>query len=158
MNKRALKKRRHLQRTSNLQKHSLRSNDKLLTALTTPRVLFFLTLSFILFAPIKFKLRHGHIPSPIRGCHSALSAKGHPSFVLSFYSISCTVLLSDVIYIIRFELLTGVGQSEFAVADMIDMFCLIIPPAGGDELQGNHFIFTPYNNFTNTQFYLVFNM
>ncbi|KAK3740727.1 hypothetical protein RRG08_048970 [Elysia crispata] len=30
----------------------------------------------------------------------------------------------------------GVGQSEFAVADMVDMFCLLIPPAGGDELQG----------------------
>ena len=31
---------------------------------------------------------------------------------------------------------TGVGQSEFAVADMVDMFVLLIPPAGGDELQG----------------------
>ena len=30
----------------------------------------------------------------------------------------------------------GVGQSEIAVADMTDMFILIIPPAGGDELQG----------------------
>lgn len=30
----------------------------------------------------------------------------------------------------------GVGQSEFAVADMVDMFELLIPPAGGDELQG----------------------
>ncbi|XP_067661428.1 methylmalonic aciduria type A protein, mitochondrial-like [Haliotis asinina] len=30
----------------------------------------------------------------------------------------------------------GVGQSEFVVADMVDMFCLLIPPAGGDELQG----------------------
>ena len=30
----------------------------------------------------------------------------------------------------------GVGQSEVAVADMTDMFILIIPPAGGDELQG----------------------
>ncbi|XP_041116038.1 methylmalonic aciduria type A protein, mitochondrial [Polyodon spathula] len=30
----------------------------------------------------------------------------------------------------------GVGQSEFAVADMVDMFVLLIPPAGGDELQG----------------------
>lgn len=30
----------------------------------------------------------------------------------------------------------GVGQAEFVVADMVDMFCLIIPPAGGDELQG----------------------
>lgn len=33
-------------------------------------------------------------------------------------------------------MLAGVGQSEFAVADMVDMFVLLIPPAGGDELQG----------------------
>ncbi len=33
------------------------------------------------------------------------------------------------------NLYTGVGQSEFAVADMVDMFVLLIPPAGGDELQ-----------------------
>ena len=31
---------------------------------------------------------------------------------------------------------SGVGQSEFVVADMVDMFELLIPPAGGDELQG----------------------
>src|SRR5262245_51219557 len=30
----------------------------------------------------------------------------------------------------------GVGQSETAVADMVDMFLLVLPPAGGDELQG----------------------
>nr|XP_002131117.1 methylmalonic aciduria type A protein, mitochondrial [Ciona intestinalis] len=30
----------------------------------------------------------------------------------------------------------GVGQSEVAVGDMTDIFTLIIPPAGGDELQG----------------------
>jgi LAO/AO transport system kinase len=30
----------------------------------------------------------------------------------------------------------GVGQSEYAVADMVDMFCLLLAPAGGDELQG----------------------
>jgi LAO/AO transport system kinase len=30
----------------------------------------------------------------------------------------------------------GVGQSETAVADMVDIFLLILPPAGGDELQG----------------------
>lgn len=34
-----------------------------------------------------------------------------------------------------FFLSLGVGQSEFAVADMVDMFVLLIPPAGGDELQ-----------------------
>jgi len=30
----------------------------------------------------------------------------------------------------------GVGQSEIAVADMVDMFCLLLAPAGGDDLQG----------------------
>ncbi|MBL8834972.1 MAG: methylmalonyl Co-A mutase-associated GTPase MeaB [Alphaproteobacteria bacterium] len=30
----------------------------------------------------------------------------------------------------------GVGQSEIAVADMVDLFVLMLPPAGGDELQG----------------------
>ena len=29
----------------------------------------------------------------------------------------------------------GVGQSETAVSDMVDMFVLVIPPAAGDELQ-----------------------
>jgi LAO/AO transport system kinase len=30
----------------------------------------------------------------------------------------------------------GVGQSEVAVAGMVDCFVLVIPPGGGDELQG----------------------
>uniref|UniRef100_A0AC35TX14 Methylmalonic aciduria type A protein, mitochondrial n=1 Tax=Rhabditophanes sp. KR3021 TaxID=114890 RepID=A0AC35TX14_9BILA len=30
----------------------------------------------------------------------------------------------------------GVGQSEIAVTDMCDLFCLLIAPAQGDELQG----------------------
>jgi len=30
----------------------------------------------------------------------------------------------------------GVGQSETAVADMVDMFMLLLAPGGGDELQG----------------------
>ena len=30
----------------------------------------------------------------------------------------------------------GVGQSEYAVADMVDMFILLVAPGGGDELQG----------------------
>ncbi len=30
----------------------------------------------------------------------------------------------------------GVGQSETAVADMVDLFTLLLSPAGGDELQG----------------------
>src|SRR3546814_16086173 len=30
----------------------------------------------------------------------------------------------------------GVGQSETAVAEMVDTFLLLLPTAGGDELQG----------------------
>ena len=30
----------------------------------------------------------------------------------------------------------GVGQSETVVSEMTDVFCLLIAPAGGDELQG----------------------
>ena len=30
----------------------------------------------------------------------------------------------------------GVGQNEIAVAEMVDIFMLLLPPAGGDELQG----------------------
>ncbi|MCC5953301.1 MAG: methylmalonyl Co-A mutase-associated GTPase MeaB [Acidimicrobiia bacterium] len=30
----------------------------------------------------------------------------------------------------------GVGQSEVAVADMVDVFCVLVNPGGGDELQG----------------------
>ncbi len=30
----------------------------------------------------------------------------------------------------------GVGQSEVAVADMVDLFLLLVAPGGGDELQG----------------------
>ncbi len=30
----------------------------------------------------------------------------------------------------------GVGQSETAVAEMVDLFVLLVPPGGGDDLQG----------------------
>lgn len=29
----------------------------------------------------------------------------------------------------------GVGQSEVAVQDLVDVFVLVLPPVGGDELQ-----------------------
>ena len=35
----------------------------------------------------------------------------------------------------------GVGQSEYAVSDMVDLFCLLMPPAGGDELQGKFLLY-----------------
>ncbi|XP_051061805.1 methylmalonic aciduria type A protein, mitochondrial isoform X3 [Phodopus roborovskii] len=51
-----------------------------------------------------------------------LTERGHRLSVLAVDPSSCTS--------------GGVGQSEFAVADMVDMFVLLLPPAGGDELQG----------------------
>ncbi len=44
----------------------------------------------------------------------------------------------------------GVGQSEFVVSDMVDMFCLLIPPAGGDELQGGFHIFRDRQSWVST--------
>ena len=54
-------------------------------------------------------------------------------FFLFFLSCLSCLFLPSLSFA---ESFVGVGQSEFAVADMVDMFCLLIPPAGGDELQG----------------------
>ena len=39
----------------------------------------------------------------------------------------------------------GVGQSEYAVADMVDAFCLLLPPTAGDELQGKFVVSFIFN-------------
>jgi LAO/AO transport system kinase len=44
----------------------------------------------------------------------------------------CEAAGFDVIFVET----VGVGQSEMAVSEMTDMFLLLIPPGGGDELQG----------------------
>jgi LAO/AO transport system kinase len=44
----------------------------------------------------------------------------------------CEAAGFDVVFIET----VGVGQSETAVADLVDMFLLLLLPAGGDELQG----------------------
>ena len=38
----------------------------------------------------------------------------------------------------------GVGQSEIAVSDMVDIFVLLIPPAAGDVLQVCMYVCTGY--------------
>ena len=38
----------------------------------------------------------------------------------------------------------GVGQSEYAVVDMVDAFCLLLPPTAGDELQGKEYRNIPF--------------
>lgn len=66
-------------------------------------------------------------------------------FRVSIFSLSLICCCNSTHHILSYSwsvvtvkicvLFTGVGQSEFAVADMVDMFVLLIPPAGGDELQ-----------------------
>ena len=38
----------------------------------------------------------------------------------------------------------GVGQSEVAVSNMVDMFVLLMPPGAGDELQVNSVVYEGY--------------
>ncbi|KAG1710485.1 Methylmalonic aciduria type A, mitochondrial [Nymphon striatum] len=65
-------------------------------------------------------------PSPASGHLGGVTRTTNESIVL------CETAGYDIIIVET----VGVGQSEFKVADMVDMFCLLIPPAGGDELQG----------------------
>lgn len=65
-------------------------------------------------------------PSPSRGSLGGVTRTTNDAIVL------CEAAGYDIILVET----VGVGQSEFVVSDMVDMFCLLIPPAGGDELQG----------------------
>lgn len=65
-------------------------------------------------------------PSPSRGTLGGVARNTNEAIVL------CEGAGFDIVIVET----VGVGQSEFAVADMVDLFCLLIPPAGGDELQG----------------------
>ncbi|XP_072533238.1 methylmalonic aciduria type A protein, mitochondrial [Salminus brasiliensis] len=65
-------------------------------------------------------------PSPTSGTLGGVTRTTNESIVL------CEGAGYDIILVET----VGVGQSEFAVADMVDLFVLLIPPAGGDELQG----------------------
>nr|XP_020447526.1 methylmalonic aciduria type A protein, mitochondrial isoform X3 [Monopterus albus] len=65
-------------------------------------------------------------PSPTSGTLGGVTRTTNEAIVLCEGAGYDLVLVETV----------GVGQSEFAVADMVDMFVLLIPPAGGDELQG----------------------
>ncbi|XP_067408047.1 methylmalonic aciduria type A protein, mitochondrial isoform X1 [Emydura macquarii macquarii] len=65
-------------------------------------------------------------PSPTRGTLGGVTRTTNEAILLCEGGGYDIVLVETV----------GVGQSEFAVADMVDMFVLLLPPAGGDELQG----------------------
>lgn len=65
-------------------------------------------------------------PSPSRGHLGGVTRSTNEAIVLC-EAAGFNVIIVETI---------GVGQSEFSVADMVDLFALLIPPGGGDELQG----------------------
>ncbi|XP_066942687.1 methylmalonic aciduria type A homolog, mitochondrial isoform X1 [Macrobrachium rosenbergii] len=65
-------------------------------------------------------------PSPSRGHLGGVTRSTNEAVVL------CEAAGYDIVIIETI----GVGQSEFSVVDMVDLFTLVIPPGGGDELQG----------------------
>ena len=65
-------------------------------------------------------------PSPAGHTLGGVARRSRESIIL------CEAAGFDVILVET----VGVGQSETAVADMTDMFLLMLLPAGGDELQG----------------------
>ncbi len=65
-------------------------------------------------------------PSPSGGALGGVAERTRESILL------CEAAGYDVILVET----VGVGQSEFAVADMVDFFLLLVTPHGGDDLQG----------------------
>ncbi|XP_046642451.1 methylmalonic aciduria type A homolog, mitochondrial-like [Daphnia pulicaria] len=65
-------------------------------------------------------------PSPTSGHLGGVTRSTNEAIIMCETAGYKTVFIETV----------GVGQSEYAVADMVDMFVVLIPPAGGDELQG----------------------
>ncbi len=65
-------------------------------------------------------------PSPGRGQLGGVARRTREAMLL------CEAFGFDVVIVETI----GVGQSEVAVADMVDLFLLLVAPGGGDELQG----------------------
>lgn len=65
-------------------------------------------------------------PSPSSGSLGGVARRTREAMLLTEAAGYDVVLVETV----------GVGQSETAVAEMVDLFALLLPPGGGDELQG----------------------
>lgn len=65
-------------------------------------------------------------PSPSGGTLGGVARRTREAMLL------CEAAGFDVVLVET----VGVGQSELAVADMVDLFLLLVSPGGGDELQG----------------------
>ncbi|OZJ04994.1 hypothetical protein BZG36_02112 [Bifiguratus adelaidae] len=70
---------------------------------------------------------HAYVrPTPSRGTLGGVARNTNEAIILCEASGYDVTLVETV----------GVGQSETMVSEMVDMFVLLVPPAGGDELQG----------------------
>lgn len=65
-------------------------------------------------------------PSPSGGTLGGVARRTRETMLLAEAAGFDVILVETV----------GVGQSETTVAEMVDMFCLLLAPGGGDELQG----------------------
>jgi len=65
-------------------------------------------------------------PTPARGTLGGV-AKNTTEAILLCEEAGYNIIIIETV---------GVGQSETTVEQMVDMFVLLVPPAGGDELQG----------------------
>ena len=65
-------------------------------------------------------------PSPARGHLGGVAAHTHAAVALAEAAGADVVLVESV----------GVGQSELCIDDVADCVLLLLPPAGGDDLQG----------------------
>ena len=65
-------------------------------------------------------------PSPSGGTLGGVARRTRETMLLAEAAGFDVILVETV----------GVGQSETTVAEMVDIFCLLLAPGGGDELQG----------------------
>ncbi|XP_021961024.1 methylmalonic aciduria type A protein, mitochondrial isoform X2 [Folsomia candida] len=65
-------------------------------------------------------------PSPARGHLGGVTRSTNEVILVCEYAGYDVIIVETV----------GVGQSEYAVSNMVDIFVVLIPPGGGDELQG----------------------
>jgi LAO/AO transport system kinase len=67
-------------------------------------------------------------PSPSKGSLGGISTYTHDAVTLCEAAGYDLILVESV----------GVGQSEIEISHCVDMAILLIPPGGGDSLQGKH--------------------
>ena len=70
-----------------------------------------------------------HLPSSVPKCEHQMWMYEHSH--IHVYTLPLKGAGYDIVLVET----VGVGQSEVAVGDMVDMFVLVLSPAGGDELQ-----------------------